>query len=357
MPQRRRIRPRRARREPPTFDDHAARIPLHQHETDLPTYTKKTAEISEVPLVFGIDDSGSAGLSRAQALAGENLRSPGYGVRLSPRVTEVVEHPGWAEPDWFAVRSRLAALQTLRPDAVGSHTTAAQLLGIPLPLNLRGKGAAIHVLSTATNGVQARGAQGHRGELTEPSVDVAGVTVTGYLQTLAQLAPLLAERDLVVAIEALIGPWRGSVVSLEQIERHVRDHPRRRGVRRFRAALLRARPGVGSPRESEIRLDLVDWGFPEPVVGHREWIADLRRHLTPDLWFEDIRTAIEYEGEQHRTNEKQMEIDIQRSNAFRPGGCFVERLTKRTRLVDLITTLTDRFAALRGGTLRFPSAH
>lgn len=359
MPKQRRPR---TRRSAPTFADHAARVPIvtagtDPHDPDLPSYTRKTTEKSEVPLVFGVDDPSGAGLTRAQALAGDSMRAPHYGVRLSSRTTETVEHPGWAEPQWFAVRSRLAALQTLRPDAIGSHTSAAELLGIPLPSHLRGRHAPIHVLSPVTNAVQARGAHGHRGSLTEPSVTTGGVEVTGHLQTVMQLAPLLAERDLVVAIDALIGPWRGSPVALEQIDRHMRENPGRRGARKLRNARARARPGVGSPRESEIRLDLVDWGFPEPAVGRAVWIAELRRHLTRDLLYEDIRTAIEYEGEQHRTNRWQVEADIERANAVRSAGYFVERLTKRTGLVELIGVLTERFAALRAGTLRFPSAH
>lgn len=359
MPQRREPR---TRRSAPTFADHAARVPLlqygtDQHDPDLPSYTRKTSEKSEVPLVFGIDDPGSADLTRAQAPAGENMRSPHYGVRLSLQATETVEHPGWAEQLWFAVRSRLAALQKLRPDAIGSHTTAAELHGIPLPSHLRGKHVAIHVLSSVANGVQARGARGHRGALTEPSVTTGGVEVTGHLQTLMQLAPLLAERDLVVAIGSMIGPWRDWPVALEQIDQHMRENPGRRGARKLRNARLRARTGVGSPRESEVRLDLVDWGFSEPSVGRAVWIEELRRHLTPDLLYEEIRTAIEYEGEHHRTSTWQMEADIERSNAFRSAGYFVERLTKRTGLAGLIGILTERFAALRTGILRFPSAH
>lgn len=347
----------RSRRRASTYREHSVSEPLVSHSPDLPAYTRKAVELSEVPLVFGLDDAEVAGFTRARALAGDNLLSPLYGVRMSTRLKEKVEHPGWAEPQWFAARSRLAAVQARRPDAVGSHTTAAEVLGIPLPARFRGERMPVHVLSSVTSGVQAGGVVGHRGALTEPPVRVGGVNVTGYRQTLSQLAALLTERDLIVAVEGMIGPWRGSPASIEQLSQHQKNYPGRRGARTFRGALQRARPGVGSPKETELRLDLVEWGFPEPSVGVEVWIGDLQRSLTPDLLYEDIRTVIEYEGAHHGTHQWQMDRDIERAAAFRSAGCFVERVTKTSVLAGLISVLTERFAARRAGTLRFPSPY
>lgn len=344
----------RNRRRPSTYQDHSDSEPLVPLSPELPVYTRKGLARSEVPLVFSLDEAEAAGFTRARALAGDNLLSPLYGVRMSTGLRGTVEHPGWSESDWFASRSRVAAVQARRPDAVGSHTTAAELLGIPLPARLRGERMPVHVLSARTSAVQIGGVVGHRGALTEPPVQVGGVAVTGYCQTLMQLAALLTERDLIVAVEGVIGPWRGSPVSLDQLDQHLKAYPGRRGARKIRSTLQRARPGVGSPKETELRLDLVEWGFPEPSVGSQVWIEDLQRYLVPDLLYEDIRTAIEYEGAHHGKHQPQMDMDIERAVAFRSAGWFVERVTKTSALAGLISVLVERFAAHRAGTLRFP---
>ncbi|HLR44814.1 MAG TPA: hypothetical protein VK065_06460 [Brevibacterium sp.] len=287
--------------------------------------------------------------SRWRVIAGDGLLAPLYGVRMDRAPTEEITHPAWADDEWFAERARLAAVQSRRPGALGSHSTAALLHGIPLPTYARRRRSPVHVVSPEGSAVRLRGVQGHRGRIVEQPVEVGGVSVCGALQTLVQLAPMLTERDLIIAVEGLMGPWHGPAISPDAVAAAAVRHAGARGLVRLRSALSRARPGVGSPQESELRLDLVELGFPEPTVGSRIWVESMQRHLSPDLLYDQIATVIEYEGEHHRTDRDQYTFDIRRMNAFRSVGYYVERVVAGAPVVDLIMVLHDRFRQLARG--------
>lgn len=294
------------------------------------------------------------GLTRWQVLDGTNLFAPARGVRLVPRRTTAIEHPAWADDIWFVTRARVAAVQSRRPKAVASHQTAALLLGLPVPASARKANAPSHVLAPPATPVRWDGVRGHRGHLTEDPIEVGGVRVCGLRQTLVQLAATLTDRNLLIALEAALGPWHGDAITQQSMVAHLQTHSGARGTRKLRSALSRARSGVGSPKETELRLDLVDLGFPEPAVGARIWTETLQRYLTPDLLYQQIATVIEYEGEHHLVNRSQHNFDIRRVRALRNEGYFVERVVSGVPLVELILTLRARFAALADGTFTPP---
>lgn len=314
-----------------------------------PAYLRTGTAVANVPSVYSVSESDCASAPRWRVRAGDRLLAPQYGVRMDPGDVEQIVHPAWAGDDWFVERARLAAVQARRPGALGSHTTAAMLHGIPLPTYVRGRRAPVHVVSHRGSAVRLRGVVGHRGRLIEQPVVVGGVSVCGLLQTLVQLASMLTERDLIVAIEGLAGPWHGPAVSLESIENILAECTGARGRVRLRSALTRSYPHVGSPQETELRLELTGLGFPEPLVGPKIWIESIQRHLTPDLLYAKIATAIEYGGVHHQADRDQYRSDIVRMNAFRSAGLYVERVAAGVALVDLITTLHERFEALAAG--------
>lgn len=314
-----------------------------------PAYLRTGTASSVVPAVYSVADSAAAAAPHWRVAAGDRLLAPHYGVRMDPADAEQISHPAWAEDDWFVERARLAAVQSRRPSALGSHRTSALLHGIPLPTYARSRKAALHVLSPRGSAVRLRGVVGHRGRIIEQPVTVGGVSICGPLQTLVQLASMLTERDLVVAIEGLAGPWHGPAIPLETIEIILAQCAGARGLIRLRSALSRSYPQVGSPQETGLRLELTSLGFPEPLVGPKIWIESIQRHLTPDLLYPQIATAIEYEGVHHQAVRGQYTSDIVRMNAFRSVGLHVERVAAGAALVDLITTLHERFEARAAG--------
>jgi hypothetical protein len=94
----------------------------------------------------------------------------------------------------------------------------------------------------------------------------------------------------------------------------VRDaHPRLRGRRRVQRVLDLVDPGAQSPKETWLRLLLIEAGFPRPQTQIPVLEPDgyPRYHL--DMGWEEFMVAVEYDGEQHRMDNTQYRGDIARS--------------------------------------------
>lgn len=126
-----------------------------------------------------------------------------------------------------------------------------------------------------------------------------------------------------------------------------------RGARAARRAAALVRQRVDSPPETRLRLLLVLSGLPEPAcnlaVGD-----DLGPVGKADLVYVQFRVLIEYEGDQHRTDTPQWNLDIDRQEAFAALGYALLRVTaarmRRPRdLVQRVHTL------LRAGGYRGPA--
>lgn len=107
---------------------------------------------------------------------------------------------------------------------------------------------------------------------------------------------------------------------------------RRRGRRHSRAlaaALEDVRAGTDSVKETELRLLLTSWGFPEPQVNLP--IVDAAGDLVAigDLVWEEYRVVCEYDGDQHRTDRRQYERDLDRLEHLRWEGWHVVRAQQR----------------------------
>ena len=102
---------------------------------------------------------------------------------------------------------------------------------------------------------------------------------------------------------------------------------RRVGRPALRVALERLRTGSSSRPETWCRLLLVDAGLPEPqldvdVYDERdgEFIGCV------DLAYPELRIAIEYEGDQHRTSPAQWQRDIDKYDRLAAAGWRVVRV-------------------------------
>lgn len=165
---------------------------------------------------------------------------------------------------------------------------------------------------------------------------VHGIPTVDPIAALFSTARALTVDHAVTVIDALLSqadnypgllPGR-PVITLRQIEERLtlwRSFP---GSATIRAALPLARDNVESPKETETRLMLVHAGLPEPVVQHevREGPVLIAR---ADLAYPELKIAIEYEGDGHRTDPKQWRRDIQRQRDLEDRGWIVIRLTQR----------------------------
>jgi hypothetical protein len=119
---------------------------------------------------------------------------------------------------------------------------------------------------------------------------------------------------------------------------------------RLRAALARIRVGAMSPLETDMRLDAVDAGLPEPELDAEVRSVQGRLLGIADGRYRAYRVLIEVEGDHHRTDRRQWARDIEKQAAYAAEGYETVRLTGiqvRQHPERGVTLVRD--ALLRGG--------
>jgi hypothetical protein len=302
---------------------------------------------------FRVPDARRAGASR-RSIDSEQLDRPFHGLRA------LAEEEG--DDDVFQ-RKRTSVLRAVQLWSVHMHTaeyfsheTAAVLLDLPLPpssfLN-----AELHV-SSPGRAVRAKGVRGHEVKATLAVVvdhPLHGVRVTDAPTTWAMLGArlrhpydLVAIGDAIVRTPRIPGP-RGRVerpplASLLDLDT-ARRAGRRVGAKRLRESLELIRPGAASRTETWTRLTLVDGGLPEPALDFDVYDDAGSFVGCVDLAYVAQRIAIEYEGDQHRTDPVQWQRDVDKHERLADLGWRVVRVT-RDQLFDEPGVLVARVRRL-----------
>jgi hypothetical protein len=227
------------------------------------------------------------------------------------RVTRGVWRPPDAVDD---LAGRAAALLTAAPDGtVIGGLTAARLHGLWLPDDGSGERAELvlrrHVAVPHAHSHSKRSEIiGRRRRLADDEVELLdGLPVTTAARTWVDLGERLALPDLIAAGDSVL---RGGV-STAELDIVARRAARRRGIVRVRAALPLLDARSRSRPESHLRYILVSAGLPQPAVNEPiynslgEWLSE------PDLSYDDVRLAIEYNGALHAKPDR-MRRDITR---------------------------------------------
>lgn len=275
----------------------------------MPQPTPLPFELALAP--FRVDEARAMGVS-ASRLRARDLHAPFHGMRtLSPprdlRARCLAYSVRLARGHWF------------------SHSTAAALWGLPLPLSLL-RDPALHVSSRGRE-PHGRGVIGHR-MTEEPEIRfIEGMPVISPCEAWCQLAAFMSADALVEAGDRLLG-WPVPLSDERQLDATIRRWSGRRGVRALVAARRDIRPGSASARETRLRLLVLRAGFPEPELNGP---LEIRGGLTHgDLVFRPWRVLLEYDGEQHRMSERQFLRDVDRLNDLALAGWLVVRVNRRT---------------------------
>ena len=285
--------------------------------------TRRAALDADLGEVFSVRDALLADVS-AQRLRASDLDAPFHGGRMlkqtPPPAATVFEQE-------HSELTRLArAFLAVAPQQFAfSHVTAARLYRIPLPRHCE-TDPRLHVtVPPAAQPPRRPGVVGHRGALTDVRY-LDGVPALAPARVWAQLATVLSVDELVVAGDFLVRRKRPLCEMGELLDALV---PRMRGIAVGRAAARGIRPLTDSPAESRTRLVLVREGLPEPIIRYTVHDADGYFVGTPDLAYIAERVAIEYEGDEHRTNRDVFEDDIIRRELFERAGWKVILVTDR----------------------------
>lgn len=161
------------------------------------------------------------------------------------------------------------------------------------------------------------------------------VRTTDAASTWAMLGAELTVRELVALGDQIVRvprDRRGSLVARQQMGTiddldNIVAAGRRRGIDRLRDALPLVRVGSASPLETDFRLDAAAGGLPTPELDVE--IHDRNGALLgiTEFVFSRFRTAVEIEGDHHRTDRTQWNRDIDKYAAYAAEGWEVVRLT------------------------------
>ncbi|WP_308287567.1 DUF559 domain-containing protein [Cryobacterium sp. 1639] len=276
-------------------------------------------------------DARAAGVSRKRTRA-RDLEMPFRGVRA-------VAGSG----DAVAGRARAYAAR-MPTDHFFSHTTAALLLGLPLPRRLEND-PRLHVsVLSPGRALRMRGVAGHSLQHRPGLWIVNGLPVTDPVTTWCDLAVSLGLDDLIAVGDHLLGKLEPAA-SMDELGAAVAARAGRRGVHRLREALEWVRPRVESPRETRLRLLVVRAGFPEPDTNLDLHLPAGRKRARGDLVYMRYKILVEYDGEQHRTDDAQYARDLERLDDLAAAGWRVIRAAKFSRPAKILSRLDEALRA------------
>jgi Protein of unknown function (DUF559) len=186
-------------------------------------------------------------------------------------------------------------------------------------------------------GLHTRGDRIEEDEITV----VNGVPVTTPARTVLDLGCWYPTMSGVAAIDSLA---RATEFKAADVELLAQRYPGRRGIARARLAITLFDAGAQSPKETWLRLVLVDAGLPRPQtqIPVRDEFGTVIAYL--DLGWEHLRVAVEYDGEQHRSDRSQYNWDIRRLEILHRLGWIVIRVVAGDRPAGIVRRVKTALA-------------
>jgi len=138
---------------------------------------------------------------------------------------------------------------------------------------------------------------------------------------------------------------RATGISVTDVSDVVTRHGHVRGLRQLERVLDLVDPGSQSPKETWLRLLLIDGGFPRPNTQIPVRAANGWTIYYLDMGWEDARVAVEYDGDQHRTDRTQYVKDIRRADALAALGWTLIRVVaedSRASILRRVRSALDR---------------
>jgi very-short-patch-repair endonuclease len=170
------------------------------------------------------------------------------------------------------------------------------------------------------------------GELTA----VAGLVVTTPERTAFDIGRREPHRVAVARLDALA---RATGLKLDGVMSVADRHAGARGLRRLERVLELVDAGAQSPRETYLRLLLIQAGLPRPQTQIHVVTEEETYYL--DMGWEDCMVAVEYDGEHHRTDSLQYRKDIRRLEALDRMGWIVIRVVAGDHPAVIVRRVRD----------------
>jgi very-short-patch-repair endonuclease len=165
---------------------------------------------------------------------------------------------------------------------------------------------------------------------------VAGLPVTTPQRTAFDIARCKPIGTAVARIDALL---QATDVKVEEVQAIAAQHRGARGLRQLETVLDLVDGGSQSPKETWLRLLLIQANLPRPRTQIPVTTAGGVYYL--DMGWEGLMVAAEYDGEQHRTDRWQYTKDIRRTEALDRLGWIVIRVVASDRPADIVRRVRD----------------
>ena len=166
-----------------------------------------------------------------------------------------------------------------------------------------------------------------------------GLPVTNLARTAFDLGRHLPRGQALARLDALM---RATPFSTEDVLVLAKRYRGARGLQRLREVLPLVDGGAASPKETWLRLLLIDAGFPKPTTQLP--VADeLGLIGLLDMGWEGIKVAAEYDGDQHRSDRKQYAKDRRRLRRLAAIGWIHIGVIAEDRPDDVVARVDEAF--------------
>ncbi len=132
---------------------------------------------------------------------------------------------------------------------------------------------------------------------------------------------------------------------VDDVLRVAQRHPHSPGLRQLEAALELVDAGAQSPRESYLRLLLVDAGFPRPQTQIPVLDPDGFAVAYIDIGWSEYLVAVEYDGGEHQRDRWRYVKDIRRLELLEQLGWLVVRVVAEHRRADIVRRVHEALTA------------
>jgi hypothetical protein len=161
----------------------------------------------------------------------------------------------------------------------------------------------------------------------------AGIPVTSPARTALDFGCWYPTMTAVAGIDSLA---RAVEFNRADVELLAHRYAGRKGIMRARQAIELIDAGAQSPKESWLRVVLIQAGLPRPqtqIPVVDEW-GNAIAYL--DMGWEAVKVAVEYDGEQHRTDRRQYTWDVRRLESLERLGWIVVRVVAGDRPAEVV---------------------
>jgi very-short-patch-repair endonuclease len=170
---------------------------------------------------------------------------------------------------------------------------------------------------------------------------IDGMPVATPARTGLDLGRYLPRNIAVAHLDALAS---ATGVTAEEILDLTYRYKGRHGVRLCREAAELVDAGAQSPQETRLRLLLIDRGFPPPQTQIPVIDQYGFEFAYVDMGWKDLRIAVEYDGDHHRTDTDQYRWDARRLRKLADAGWIVIRVMAGDRNDEVIAWVKQAWA-------------